>query len=273
MPGRHEQALGARRALVGGRALAAAGAAEAAGWTAARPGPRGVGRDHLRAEDRDPLGVPAARAGLRQRRDLLASAARLAAERGLAVRAADPPAAAGRRRGDRLVAGEPGRGERPGKKGGPKTGPNPTDRGKPGSKRHLVVDRGGIPLAATLSAANAHESTLFEPLIEAIPPLRRPPGRPGRPRVRPAKLHADKAYDIPRCRAYLRKRGIGCRIARKGIESSERLGRYRWVVERTLAWLARFRRLAVRYERLGDVHLACLDLACALICFRTASRA
>ena len=129
-----------------------------------------------------------------------------------------------------------------------------------------------MPLAVWLTAANVHDSEVFEEVIDAVEPIKRSGGR-GRPRSRPAKLHADKAYDIPRCRAYLRKRGIGCRIARKGIESSERLGRYRWVVERTLAWLARFRRLAVRYERLGDVHLACLDLACALICFRTASRA
>jgi transposase len=53
------------------------------------------------------------------------------------------------------------------------------------------------------------------------------------------------------------------------IESSERLGRYRWVVERTLAWLGRFRRLAIRYERRADIHLAFLDLGCALLCFAT----
>lgn len=67
----------------------------------------------------------------------------------------------------------------------------------------------------------------------------------------------------------MRQRRIGCRIARRGIESSDKLGRYRWVVERTFAWLNRFRRLAIRYERLADVHLAFLDLASALICFRS----
>jgi transposase len=66
----------------------------------------------------------------------------------------------------------------------------------------------------------------------------------------------------------LRRRGIECRIARRGIESSQRLGRHRWVVERTFAWINRFRRLAVRYERLADIHLAFVDLACALICLR-----
>ena len=117
-----------------------------------------------------------------------------------------------------------------------------------------------------LSAANAHDSLLFEPLIGDIPAVLGPRGRPGRPRRRPGKLHADKAYDIPRCRRYLRRRGITARIARKGIESSEKLGRYRWVVERTLAWVAQHRRLAIRYERRADVHLAFLHLTCALIC-------
>jgi transposase len=141
------------------------------------------------------------------------------------------------------------------------------DRGKPGSKRHLLVDRDGVPLAVWLTAANVNDSEVFEDLMEAVEPIRRPGGR-GRPKRRPAKLHADKAYDNRRCRAYLRRRGIACRIARKRVESSEKLGRYRWVVERTLAWLARFRRLAIRYERLADLHLAFLDLACALVCFR-----
>ena len=88
----------------------------------------------------------------------------------------------------------------------------------------------------------------------------------GRPRKRPEKLHADKGYDFPRCRKALRRRGIkGC-IARRGVESGEKLGRHRWVVERTLAWLARYRRLAVRYERRADIHEAFLHLGCSLIC-------
>ena len=129
------------------------------------------------------------------------------------------------------------------KKGGELTGPNPTDRGKPGSKRHLVVDRTGIPLAALLTAANRHDSVIFEALLDAIPPIKQANGRR---RKRPGKLHADKGYDIPRCRTALRRRHIRVRIARKGIDSSERLGRHRWVVERTLAWLNRYRRLTVR---------------------------
>lgn len=106
-----------------------------------------------------------------------------------------------------------------------------------GTKRHIVVDRHGLPLAVTLSGANVHDSQLLEATVDAIPPLRLPQHRRGRPRKRPTKLHADKGYDYPRCRRALRARSIIPRIARRGIESSERLGRYRWVVERTLSWL------------------------------------
>jgi len=102
--------------------------------------------------------------------------------------------------------------------------------------------------------------------VDAIEPIRRPAGEPGRPRKRPRKPHADKGYDFPRCRKALRKRGIKARIARRGVDSSERSGRHRWVVERTLAWLARYRRLAVRYERRADIHEALLHLGCSLIC-------
>ena len=103
--------------------------------------------------------------------------------------------------------------------------------------------------------------------MDTISPIKGPNGRPGRPRKRPKKLHADKGYDFPRCRKALRKRGITPRIARRGgIDSSERLGRHRWVVERTLAWLARYRRLSVRYERRADIHEAFLYLGCSLIC-------
>jgi hypothetical protein len=102
-------------------------------------------------------------------------------------------------------------------------------------------------------------------LLDRIAPVKGPRGRP---RKRPAKLHADKASDYPRVRRALRARHITPRIARRGIESSEKLGRHRWVVERTLAWLHRHRRLRVRDERRADIHEALLSLGCALICFR-----
>jgi transposase len=126
------------------------------------------------------------------------------------------------------------------------------------------VDRRGVPLAVTLTAANVHDSKEREPLLDAVRPIK---GLWGRPRRRPAKLHADKGYDFDRCRAACRTRGIRPRIARRGVESSERLGRHRWVVERTFGWLARCRRLTIRYERRVDSHLAFTTLACALICW------
>jgi IS5 family transposase len=148
-------------------------------------------------------------------------------------------------------------------------GPNPTDRGKPGTKRHVLTDRRGIPLVARITEANRHESVVFEEVIDAVPPIKTPAGRR---RTRPDKLHADKAYAIARCRRALRRRHIKPRIARKGIEPKDRLGRHRWVVERTLAWLNRFRRLTIRYERRDDIHEAFLCLGCALICFTVLQR-
>jgi IS5 family transposase len=101
-----------------------------------------------------------------------------------------------------------------------------------------------------------------------VPAIIGPRGRPGRPRRRPAKLHADKGYDYPTCRQALRRRSITPRVARRGIKCSQRLGRHRWKVERSLAWLLVNRRLTVRYERRADILQALLHLACALICAR-----
>jgi Transposase DDE domain len=80
-----------------------------------------------------------------------------------------------------------------------------------------------------LSAANVNDTTMLEAVLDDIPAIRMPSGRRRR---RPGKVHGDKAYDHRRCRAYLRRRGIKARIARRMVESSERLGRHRWKVER-----------------------------------------
>lgn len=206
---------------------------------------------------------------MRLRHELLAKAQGLAESRrvGQAPPRSARPAGPGER--DRLAALLPRQRRRAGQKGGENTGPNPTDRGKPGAKRHVIVDASGSPLAVRLSPANRHDSQLFEPLIDAVPPI-----RPcvGRPRRRPAKLHGGKGYDDPRCRRACRKRGIVPRIAQGGIESGERPGRHRWVVERTLAWFSRFRRLTVRYERRADIVEAFHHLAAALICCRFIQR-
>jgi transposase len=123
------------------------------------------------------------------------------------------------------------------------------DRGKKGSKIHLITERTGLPLSVVISGANMHDSLALEPLVLGIPPIR---SRRGPRRRRPARLHGDKGYDYDHLRRWLRGRGIRHRIARRGIESSTRLGRHRWTIERTMSWLAGCRRLHRRYERKAE---------------------
>lgn len=129
-----------------------------------------------------------------------------------------------------------------------------------------MVDATGIPLAVRLTKANLHDSQMFATMLDAIPTLR---GRGrGRPRRRPDKAHADKGYDYEKCRAACRVRGVKHRIARRGIDSKDRLGRHRWVVERDFAWINQMRRLVIRYDRWASQYRGFLDLGCALICWR-----
>jgi hypothetical protein len=102
-----------------------------------------------------------------------------------------------------------------------------------------VVDAQGITLAVLVSASNVHDSRMMLATVDAIEPIR------AKSRGRPRKLDADKGYDYRHLRLALRKRRIIPRIARCGIEPKKRLGRYRRVVERTLSWLNRFRRLKI----------------------------
>ena len=120
-----------------------------------------------------------------------------------------------------------------------------------------------------ISAANLNDHRMLQDMVDGVLPVRGPVGRP---RKRPVKLHGDKGYDYPECRDLLRSRNIIARIAHKGIESSTRLGRHRYVVERCLEWITRFRRLVRRYERMASHFLGFLRLACAVICFRRATR-
>jgi transposase len=148
---------------------------------------------------------------------------------------------------------------------GEKTGPNPTDRRKLGSKHHVITDAQGIPLATILTGANQHDVTQLLPLVEAIPPIR---GQRGRPRQRPDQVQGDRAYDSEPHRRALRSLGIKPVLAQRRTEHGSGLGIYRWVVERTLSWLHQFRRLRIRYERRADIHEAFLSLGCSLICLR-----
>jgi IS5 family transposase len=120
-----------------------------------------------------------------------------------------------------------------------------------------------------ISAANLNDHLMLQDMVDGIAAVSQPIGRP---RKRPVKLHGDKGYDYPVCRQLLRARNIVARIARKGIESPTRLGRHRYVVERCLEWTTRFRRLVRRYERKASHFLGFVRLACAIICFRRATR-
>jgi transposase len=149
--------------------------------------------------------------------------------------------------------------------GGQETGPNPTDRGKKGSKHHAVVDRHSIPLAATVTAANAPDVTEVLEVTDAVPDVR---GKPGRPRRRPEELYGDRAYDSRAHREALRERGIKPKLARRRAGHGSGLGKVRWVVERFLGWLHGFRKLRLRTDWALPTHDALLKLACSLICLR-----
>ncbi|MDQ0987597.1 transposase [Streptomyces sp. V2I9] len=138
------------------------------------------------------------------------------------------------------------------------------DRGKPGSKMHVLSDVDGLPLRVGLSAANTHDCQALKPMLSHFHMGHESHATESKP----VRLHADKAYDIPHLRKWLWGKHIGVRIARKGIESSERLGRRRRVIERTMSWLTGYRRLNHRYERSPRNYLAFLGLAAALCCHK-----
>jgi transposase len=154
-------------------------------------------------------------------------------------------------------------------RGGPLTGPSPVDRARTGSKHHLIVDRHGVPLAATLTGGNRNDVTQLLPLVDGIGPIA---GKRGRPRRRPSQVIADRGYDHDKYRRELWRRGVKPVIARRATEHGSGLGRARWVVERTFAWLHNFRRLRIRWEREASLHRALLSLGCALICWRRLQR-
>jgi transposase len=102
-------------------------------------------------------------------------------------------------------------------------------------------------------------------LLDRVPPVR---GRVGRPRRRPLTLIADRGYDHDRYRRLVWQLGIKPIIARRQTEHGSGLGRHRWVVERTFAWLHNRRRLLIRTDRRDDIHEGFLALTCCLICWR-----
>ena len=139
------------------------------------------------------------------------------------------------------------------------------DRRKPGSKHHLVVDAGGVPLATLLTPANRHDVTQLLPLIDAIPPIG---GQVGAPLRKPQEVMGDRGYDSDPHRMQLSARGIATAIARRREEHGSGLGVFRYVVDQTIALFHQFRRLRTRFDKRDDIHEAFMTLGCAMICWR-----
>lgn len=129
----------------------------------------------------------------------------------------------------------------------------------------MATDAQGAPLAAILTAANVNDVTQMLPLLEALPAIG---GKRGRRLSKPRIVQGDRGYDSQPLRDELHARGMRTEIGRRRSAHGSGLGKTRWVVERTLAWLHQFRRLRVRYERRPDIHQAFLTLGCAIICWR-----
>lgn len=146
--------------------------------------------------------------------------------------------------------------------------PSPVVRARAGSKHNLITDGHGTPLAVILTGGNRNDVTQLMPLIDAIPPIR---GRVGHPRRKPDSLFADRGYDHDIYRDQVRQRRIVSAIARRGTLHGTGLGTYRWVVERSFAWLHGFKRRRIRWGRRADMHEAFLKLACCLITHRQIS--
>src|SRR5690242_8550354 len=141
------------------------------------------------------------------------------------------------------------------KRGGELTGPNPTDRGKRGTKYHVVVATDGTPLGVVPSAANVHDTRLFPHLPHLASAVCAAVGR----------LYADAAYDSAENRGLGAREGIRPCIREVGAPHGSGLGAVRCVVEHDCAWLPAEKRLERRQDRLGRVILALPTAACIFL--------
>jgi len=232
--------------------------------TKVNPRPCNFNRDSVCAQNRNWLGAPAQGNGLWFRYDMLAKTAGLAKGWRLGQNTPHFSQQTAKSQQDRFFASRGRFGVSSSSFGGQKTGPNPTDRRKNGSKHHVITDANGIPFAAIVTGANRHDVTQLLPLVEAIPPIA---GRRGRPRKRPDIVQGDRGYDSQPHRNALRLLKIKSLLAKRRTPNGSGLGKTRWVVERTLSWLHQFRRLRVRYERRSDIHEAFLSIGCIIICW------
>ena len=151
---------------------------------------------------------------------------------------------------------------------GDQVGKNPTDRGKNGVKRSLVVEADGGPLGAVIDAANVHDAKLLKRTLQAIV-VPRPKPTPGKKQ----HLCLDKGYDNPTGRAAARSCGYTPHIRRIGEEKLDGRGHKRhparrWVVERTLGWLSKCRAIVIRYDKNPSNYLGLIQLACSLLWYR-----
>ncbi len=141
------------------------------------------------------------------------------------------------------------------KRGGDLTGPNPTDRAKRGTKYHVAVAGDGVPVACTATAANVNDTLVFERLFLAAFAVM----------ARIRTVFADKGYDAEANRALCRRFGAEPHIHKRGRPHGSGLGKRRWPVERSNAWLLENKRLALRYDRLGFIVQTLLQTACILL--------
>jgi len=241
-------------------------AAQAVSGTQAARRSQGIDRNFIHSQIGNALGAFAEGDGLRFGDELLEKAAGLAGRGCLGSFAPGATGQAARSGQNRFLARRGRQFFSPCRARGKKTGPNPTDRRKAGSKHHILSDAQGVPLSVILTEANRHDVTQLLPLIDGIPPIA---GKRGRPLQRPRIAQGDRAYDSQPHRKTLTARGIKPLLARRYTEHGSGLGVSRWVIERTIAWLHQFRRLRVRYERLPEIHEAFLKLGCAMICWKT----
>jgi transposase len=203
--------------------------------------------------------------------DVLAATAGLGRARGLAHHLARILGGTEPTRATRLERVLSGRQFRSSQKRGSKVGK--TKRGK-GTKWMVVVDGQGVPLGKQLYSASPNEVRLAEETLASIHVARRHRG--GRPRQKPRRVIADRAYDSDPLRKRLAARGIELVAPHRWNRSKPRtqdgraLRRYkrRWKVERTLAWLGNFRRLVVRYDRSDTIYEAFFHIACFMITLR-----
>lgn len=261
MDNRDGKTTGERRVVAGNRPVTAHAETTAAAISGAQAhrGSFGVNGNRFRFENRHRVGRSAAGVGLWERHVLLAAAARLAGRRGVGPTANPVDRTLGPRRQNRLVPGGRRLQQRARCFWGTQTGPNPVDRSKPGSKHHVLTDAEGVPLVTMVSAANHHDSRYLFALLAGLPDALR---------AKILRLYADRAYDSAAFRERLQTEGIKPFLAKRGTAHGSGLGCHRWVVERTISWLHQFRRLRVRYERLGYMHRAFLSLAASLIAAR-----